>query len=503
MKPGIRNWERLSRAEQEALQIRRLRRILRTQIIPFSPFYRARHDRGELDPDALRTFDDLRRIPFTTKQDLLVTEEHPEGARDFILQPSEEAIRTRLPLSSRLAFLARRALLGKRRLRERLQREYGPQTLLFTTGRSTGSIPFFLTLHDIDVMMEVGRRIVEVLGLQAGHDRVINAFPYAPHLAFWQVAWCGQASGVLTLNTGGGRIMGSERMIAAMATLKPTLIVGMPGYFYHVLRMAVAGGADLSSVRLVALGGENVPRGFRRKVVRLMEQVGASGVRVVSVLGFTEARQCWTECAGAERTGFHTYPDFGLFEIIDPESGERLPDGETGELVYTSLEGRGSMVVRYRTGDVVEGGLIREPCPGCGRTVPRIGSSIRRVSNVKELDIGKVKGALVNLNTLAEIFTNDDEIEEWQIEIRKRNDDPFDRDEIVLRCALKTGTDAEAFKERIQRQVHEKAEVHLDEIAVEDLPVLLKRVGMEKLSKEERIVDRRGRARNRQGSLER
>ncbi len=208
-------------------------------------------------------------------------------------------------------------------------------------------------------------------------------------------------------------------------------------------------------------------------------------------LGFPEARLCWTECVGERRTGFHTYPDFGLFEIIDPDTGKPLPPGTTGELVYTCLDGRGSVVIRYRTGDIVEGGLRTDPCPGCGRTMPRLMSDIRRTSNVKSLDIGKVKGTLVNLNELSEAFAGDPEIEEWQLEIRKRNHDPYETDELVLYCALKPGTDEAGFRARIQTEVNERTEVRLNGIVVESVPALLTRVGMEERTKEERILDRR------------
>jgi phenylacetate-coenzyme A ligase PaaK-like adenylate-forming protein len=487
-----RNWDRRPFAERRARQMASLRRYLRTQVGPFSPFYRRKFAEWKFDPEALRTFDDLRRIPFTTKQDLLPSDANPAGARDFILQPTPELIRTRLPRAELLKFAWRKLRLGEDGLRESLLREYSPATLLFTTGRSSGSIPFFLTPFDETLMRVSGRRISAVLGLAAGKDRTVSLFPYAPHLAFWQVAYCGMAAGLLTLNTGGGKIMPTEKLLGAIETMKPTCVAGMPGFFYHLLRRAIEEGRDFSSIKTVCLGGENVPPGFRAKVEESLAKVGARDVRTASVLGFTEARLCWAECTGATATGFHTYPDLGLFEIVDPESGEPLPEGSTGELVYTTLEGRGSAVLRYRTGDVIEGGLVEsEPCPGCGRLLPRIRSNLRRRSNVKALDIGKIKGTLVNLNALAELFSGDRDLEEWQLEIRKRNDDPFETDELVLYAALKPGVSTEHFVARIREDVRTSAEVGLNDVRVEDTASLLRRVGMETLQKEERIADRR------------
>jgi phenylacetate-coenzyme A ligase PaaK-like adenylate-forming protein len=215
----------------------------------------------------------------------------------------------------------------------------------------------------------------------------------------------------------------------------------------------------------------------------------------VSVLGFTEARMCWTECPHGDRTGFHTYPELSIFEVVDPADGRVLGEGETGELVYTGIDGRGSVVLRYRTGDVVEGGLVEsEPCPGCRRRVPRIMSNLHRVSNLKSLEIGKIKGTLVNMNTLSELFSADPEIEEWQLEIRKKNDDPFEVDEIVLHAALRGREEPEAFKRRIQEDIYGRSEIHVNDIRIESLADMLRKVGMETLTKDERIVDRRKRA---------
>jgi phenylacetate-CoA ligase len=494
--PGfLKHWDRMSLAEQRSYQAQKLRAFLRNQVAPFSPFYRRKFAEWTFDPDSLHTLDDLRRIPFTTKQDLLPGPANPAGARDFILTPSEELIRTALPKGRMLRMLAERVRLGEEGLKRKLIAEYSPASVIFTTGRSSGSVPFFITLYDQEILIEAGRRITEVLDMVPGQDRTVSLFPYAPHLAFWQVAYCGMGTGVLTLNTGGGRIMPTEKLIAAIEQLKATTVVGMPGFFYHLLRRAVSEGRDFSSVRSVALGGENVPAGFKRKIVDTMALVGAKDVRVASVLGFTESRMCWTECSNGERTGFHTYPDLGIFEIIDPADGRLLGEGETGELVYTGLDGRGSVVLRYRTGDIVEGGLVEsEPCPGCRRRVPRVMSNLHRVSNVKSLEIGKIKGTLVNMNTLSELFSADPEIEEWQLEIKKKNDDPFDVDEIVLRCALKGREDQEAFKRRIQEDIYGRSEIHVNEVRIEPLADMLRRVGMETLTKEERIVDRRKRA---------
>ena len=154
----------------------------------------------------------------------------------------------------------------------------------------------------------------------------------------------------------------------------------MPGYVYHLLRRAVADGLDLSSIRYVVLGAERVPPGLKDKITCSCSQRPALATcSVFGTYGFTEARMAWAECPTKDNeiyTGYHLYPDMAIFEVIDPKTGEVVPDGEDGELVFTPLKARASTVFRYRTGDRVRGGLQWEPCPHCGRTVPRISSDL-------------------------------------------------------------------------------------------------------------------------------
>lgn len=484
-------WDQMNRKEIRAMQLGRLRALVRDRLLPFSPFYARRLDSLGLDHRALRRIEDLAAFPFTTKADVVPSAENPDGPRAFVLKPDAEAIRTRLPRMALIRILAEKLLFGADRLQRRLIAEYNPTKILFTTGRSAASLPFFLTRYDLELLEETGRRITRVLGLDPRSDRVVSLFPYAPHLAFWQVAACSEAAGVLTVDTGGGRVMESDRILDLIGRLKPTTLCGMPGYFYHLLRKARNEGHAWPFVRKIALGGEGVPSVLKQKIVAILGEMGAEEPRVSSVYGFTEARQCWAECLDAENTGFHTSPDLCLIEIVDPKTGEILPEGSTGEIVYTGLDGRGSSLLRYRTGDVVEGGLTHEPCPGCGRVLPRISSRIRRESNQKTLDVAKVKGAWIDFNALAEMLGAEAAIEEWQIVLAKKNDDPFEVDEIELWCALAPQFDRATFRERIQRGIAGRTEIHFNRIETVSLDEMLARLGMETKTKEERIVDRR------------
>ena len=163
---------------------------------------------------------------------------------------------------------------------------------------------------------------------------------------------------------------------------------------------------------------------------------------MISTYGFTEAKMAWCEClfpVDAEPSGYHLYPDLGIVEIVDPETGALKDDGEPGEIVFTSLDARGSCVLRYRTGDIVEGGVTYEPCPHCGRVMPRLVGRISRRSDVREMQLDKIKGTLVDFNELEHVLDDMPRVGSWQIELRKANDDPLEVDELVLHISLADG----------------------------------------------------------------
>jgi len=316
-------------------------------------------------------------------------------------------------------------------------------------------------------------------------------FPYAPHLAFWQVHGVGLANEVFTLHTGGGRAMGTEGILRVLEKMRPSHLTGIPGYVYHLIRQGVEEGRDLSSIEVVFLGGDRVTPGYREKLASLLKENGSKNPVVTSVLGFTESKKCWIECSGGVETGFHTYPDLDLFEIVDPETGVRLPDGETGELVYTPLDGRGSLIMRYRTGDLVNGGMTREPCPACGRTVPRFSSDLSRASNQTDMSLTKIKGTLVNLNVITDLLTDSPLVDEWQVVLSKRNDDPLDVDEMRIAVSIAADQGSDDIDEVLASQIQNASEVRPSHMELLERDEMLQRLGMETQLKEKRIIDLR------------
>jgi phenylacetate-CoA ligase len=484
---------RLPAGEQRKLQDARLRAFVREYLYPFHPHYRETFDRLGVRPDQIRTVDDLRRIPPTSKQDLLPNAEDPQRFRKFILQPTPELIREHWPLRRKLPLLLQKMMHGADAVKDRLRREFFPNFVTFTTGRSAEPLPFFYTPHDIQNLHDSGARIVDVTGIDKD-TRIANLFPYAPHLAFWQVVFAGVETGMMILSTGGGRVMGSAGDLRAITRLRAEAILGVPGYIYHLLRRGAEEGFDLSSVRNVVLGAERVPPGFKRKVRSMLAKMGAEDVRVFGTYGFTEARMAFVECPTADPetySGYHAYPDLAILEVLDPDTLEPVGEGEPGELVITPLAGRGSTVFRYRTGDIVRGGIEYGPCPHCGRTVPRISADITRQSSVKDLQILKLKGTLVNLEDCAHVLGNHHDIEEWQIELTKKDDDPLEVDELIVHLALREGADEDAMRKLVTEEFRSSFEVTPNRLEFHGLTTLLDKLGMEREMKEKRFLDSR------------
>jgi phenylacetate-coenzyme A ligase PaaK-like adenylate-forming protein len=328
--------------------------------------------------------------------------------------------------------------------------------------------------------------------------RLLNMFPYAPHLAFWVTHYAATTFGLFCLSTGGGKAMGSEGNLRLIDKIKPDVLIGMPTFIYHVLQQAVEGDLRIKGLRRVVLGGEKVAEGMRKKLRHLAEKLGSPNIDVLATYGFTEAKMAWAECPHPFEqgpSGYHLYPDLGVFEVIDPKSGRVLPPGHAGELVYTPLDARGSVVLRYRTGDFIEGGLVYEPCPHCHRTLPRLVGKISRSSEVKSMKLDKIKGTLVDFNQLETVLDDVSHIGAWQLELRKHNDDPHELDEIILHVHRLSDAPEDRVRRELANRFAERTEIHPNQIVFHNAEEmrLLQGVGVQ--LKEQKIVDNRPKAR--------
>ena len=262
------NWQRLPENIVRRLQTQKLRDYLRGVVLPASAHYREMFREAGLEPESIRSLDDWQKLPFTDKSDLLNSPDHPQRAKEFILAPDARQ------LSRRPSTILRALVHGKENARQHLEAEYRPVFMTSTTGRAADPIPFLFTRHDLNNLSETGRRLFEVCGGNREY-RMLNMFPYAPHLAFWQTHYGGTAFGALVVGTGGGKVMGTDGNLRLIKKINPDVLIGMPTFLYHLLVQAVHDGVRCENLRRFVVGGEKAPAGLRRKLTELALQLGA------------------------------------------------------------------------------------------------------------------------------------------------------------------------------------------------------------------------------------
>lgn len=482
----------MSFKEIRDLQNRKIRAFVSQHLYPFSPYYHKLFDDNRIRPGDIKGISDLTKVPLTSKGDFIGYTQDLEKYQDFILHPNKELIQKYWSKEKLLKLGLVSLCRGPDYVTHQLGEEYRPMFITFTTGTTNKPVPFVYSGYDVKNLNLSGSRMLTLFDMKE-NDRAVNLFPYAPHLAFWQVVFGGFSSNVLILSTGGGKVVSSDGNVAAILKLKPSVILGVPSYVYHVLRLAKEKGYDMSFVRKVVLGAARVSEAFKIRLINLLSAMGAKDVSVFGTYGFTEARCAWVECPTHPdvSSGYHLYPDKEIFEVIDPNTGELKKEGEDGELVYSSLDSRGSVVIRYRTGDFVKGGITYEPCPYCRLTVPRISSDITRLSDIRDLKLSKIKGTLVNLNNFVTILSDFDQITEWQIEIKKKDNDPYEVDELIIYVSVKEKVSKEQLAEDIKRNILLSTELTPNEIIFLPLAEMVKRLELETSSKEKRIIDSR------------
>src|SRR3989338_2502650 len=233
-------WEKMisfSLRKQIALQNKKLQHMMR--LFPHAPYYAAFFQAHNLNPRTITSTTDLLKIPFTTKEDLVTTVEHPEKASAFVLNPTHALHKLPDVSSLRLFF--------SHQLKQDLLTEFKPIHVHFTSGRSALSVPVLYTQHDLLYLQEASRRML--FHLKIPHtSRVINVFPYAPHLAFWQTVYATNYLGVFGVHTGGGKGMGTAKILDVLEQMHADVIIGMPSYVYHLFSLAAEQRKDLSSL---------------------------------------------------------------------------------------------------------------------------------------------------------------------------------------------------------------------------------------------------------------
>jgi phenylacetate-coenzyme A ligase PaaK-like adenylate-forming protein len=178
---------------------------------------------------------------------------------------------------------------------------------------------------------------------------------------------------------------------------------------------------------MCAITGEASSPAMREDLRRCLRELGATGTTVFDRYGSTELG-AFAQCR--EDGDWHNpTPELQYHEIVDLETGRRLPDGERGALAVTHLDRRGTVLIRFVVGDVVS--LDRRPCPVCSRTSERVVGPV-----VRARDLVKVKGMLINPAVLLEALQSIPGIDEFQVVVRRENkSDPLSMDELVVRVA--------------------------------------------------------------------
>jgi len=158
---------------------------------------------------------------------------------------------------------------------------------------------------------------------------------------------------------------------------------------------------------LIITSGEPVPSALRKELKASLARMGAGEVKIHARYAFTEMQGGLVQCA-EHAEGQNIAPDLYYLEVLDPDTGRRLPDGDSGMLAITHLHRRGTVMLRYLVGDVVA--LSREPCPVCGRFGERVIATPRRTGNLV-----KCRGMLVNTDTVIDLVSALEGIGQFQL----------------------------------------------------------------------------------------
>lgn len=312
--------ERLSREDLEALQLRRLQAKV-AYVHERVPFYRDALDEAGVDPEGISSLADLKHLPFTRKSDF--RDHYPFG---LLAVPMDDVVRV-----------------------------HGSSG---TTGKLT---VVAYTKGDIDLWAEVMARTLTCGGVTR-RDVVHNGYGYGLFTGGLGVHYGAERIGATVVPMSSGN---TARQVMLIQDFGATAICCTPSYALFLAETAQEEGVDLrqTELRVGFFGAEPWTDAMRREIEERLGIVALDIYGLSEIIGPGVSAECLTKC------GMHIFEDHFLPEIIDPATGESLPYGERGELVFTTLTKEALPVIRYRTGDITR--LVAEPC-ACGRTTVRM-----------------------------------------------------------------------------------------------------------------------------------
>ena len=388
-----------SQPQVDALQGEALRRMLKL-CAKGHPFYRREWAHKGIDIESIRSTNDIVALPLTLKSKLM---REPEAFRLNVPD---------LPLEERAL-----------------------AEVIYTTGSTSTPTPIYNTTHDIQGYMFQARRVAAIVDLNET-DVIANLFPLtaAPMGAFQRSSQNAIAIGASIVATLPGAPFGEfgmqrslDEAVRLIELHKATIVWGVTSFVRRILLRALKLESDFSHIRMCAVSGEASTTALRQELRQLMQKLGAAGTIVFDRYGSTELgglAQC------REEGDWHNpAPELQFLEIVDPDTGRRLPTGERGALALTHLNRRGTVLIRFVVGDTVS--LALGPCPHCGRAGERVVGPV-----VRSKDLVKIKGMLVNPAVLLDVLDKIDNILEYQVIIQKsESEDEFSMDEMLVRVA--------------------------------------------------------------------
>lgn len=284
-------------------------------------WYRNKVTAAGVAPEDIRSLDDIRLLPTLVKTDLRDT--YPFGM-------------FAVPMSEIVRFHASSGTTGK------------PIVVSYTQG-------------DIDVWRETVARSLAAFGVD-NTDTLQNSFGYGLFTGGLGLHYGGEKHGVSVVPMSGGN---TERQITLLRDFNVTVISCTPSYFLHLITKSKEMGVDLreTKLRIGVFGAEPWTEEMRQTIER------ETGIKAFDIYGLTEITGPGVGAECLCQAGPHIFEDHFYPEILDPETLQPLPDGELGELVFTTLSKRAMPLIRYRTRDITR--IVPEKCE-CGRTLRRI-----------------------------------------------------------------------------------------------------------------------------------
>ena len=289
-------------------------------------YYRNKMDEKGVKPEDIKSVDDLHLLPFLTKDDL--REAYPYG---LMGKPLSECVRI--------------------------------QSTSGTTGKR---VVAFYTQHDLDIWDDCCARAIVAAGGDK-NDVVQVSYGYGLFTGGPGLNGGSHRVGSLTIPTSSGN---TDRQIQFMVDLESTILCCTPSYaLYLAESIEEQGFRDKIKLKAGIFGAEAWTEEMRRDIERKL------GIKAYDIYGLTETSGPGVSFECSEQTGMHINEDHFYPEIINPETGEVLPDGEKGELVFTALDKEGFPLLRYRTKDICV--LSRKKC-SCGRTLIKMSKPMGR-----------------------------------------------------------------------------------------------------------------------------